>query len=175
VTIGAPAIGTPQLRAPRWAAPVALLLTVAGLGVAIYLTIAHYDTHVTLVCSSKGAINCEKVTTSAQSRVFGVPVAVLGLAYFVGMLPVQLPAAWRSGNPLVRYGRLAYCLSGIGFVIYLVYAEAMIIKAICLWCTSVHVITFLLFVVTAAATALSYPPDAVDDEPDDASAPAAQA
>lgn len=145
------------IEAPAWAAPAALVLTLAGLGVAIYLTIAHYDMHVTLVCSSKGAINCEKVTQSAQSKVFGIPVAVLGLAYFVGMLPLQLPAAWRSADPRVRWGRLVYCVAGIGFVFYLVYAEAVIIKAICLWCTSVHVITLLLFVVTGFATALAMP------------------
>jgi uncharacterized membrane protein len=150
------------LYAPRWAAPVALVLTAFGIGVAIYLTIAHYDAHVSLVCSSKGAINCEKVTTSAQSKVFGLPVAVLGLAYFVGMVPWQLPAAWRSGDPRVRFGRLVYCASGIVFVFYLVYAEAVIIKAICLWCTSVHVVTLLIFVVTGFATALSLP--ALDED-----------
>lgn len=146
-----------RLQVPRWAAPVGLVLTVAGIGVAIYLTIAHYDTGVSLVCSSKGAINCEKVTTSAQSKVFGIPVAVLGLAYFVGMLPLQLPSAWRSPDPRIKWGRLAYCAAGIGFVFYLVYAEAVIIKAICLWCTSVHVLTLLLFIVTGFATALLFP------------------
>jgi len=144
------------MHAPRWAAPIALLLTIAGIGVAIYLTIAHYDTHVALSCPDKGVINCEKVTTSAQSKLFGIPVAVLGLAYFVAMIPWQLPAAWRSADARVRYGRLLFCASGIIFVFYLVYAEAVIIKNICLWCTSVHVITLLLFIVTGFATALSY-------------------
>lgn len=149
-----------RMDAPRWASPVALVLTLAGLGVAIYLTIAHYDSTVSLVCSAKGAINCEKVTQSAQSEVFGIPVAVLGLAYFIGMLPLQLPAAWRSPDWRIRWGRLLYCVVGIGFVFYLVYAEAMIIKAICLWCTAVHVITLLLFVVTGFAMALAMPAEA---------------
>ena len=156
-----------RVCAPRWAAPVALLLTLAGIGVAIYLTIAHYDTHVSLVCSAKGAINCEKVTTSAQSKVFGFPVALLGLVYFVGMVPWHLPAAWRSGDPRIRLGRLAYCGSGIAFVFYLVYAEAVIIKAICLWCTAVHVITLILFMLTVFATALSVPADLVEVDDDD--------
>ncbi|HEX7106934.1 MAG TPA: vitamin K epoxide reductase family protein [Acidothermaceae bacterium] len=149
------------MRFPRWAPPIALILTLAGVGVAIYLTIAHYDTGVSLACSSKGAINCEKVTSSAQSEVFGIPVAVLGLAYFVGMLPLQLPAAWRSADPRIHWGRLAYTAAGILFVFYLIYAEAVIIKAICLWCTAVHVLTLLLFVLTGFATALSY----ADDSP----------
>ena len=147
---------------PRWAAPLGLLLALAGLGVSTYLTVAHYDTHVTLACAAKGAINCEKVTTSPQSKVFGIPVALLGLLYYVGMVPWHLPAAWRSGSPLVRFGRVAYCAAGIGFVFYLIYAEAFVIKAICLWCTSVHAITFVLFVLTGFATALSFPAEAGD-------------
>jgi len=156
----------PPLRVPRWAAPIALVLTLFGLGVSIYLTIAHYDTHVSLVCSANGAINCEKVTSSAQSKVFGIPVAVLGLAYFVAMVPLHLPAAWRSNDPRIRFGRVLYCVAGVGFICYLIYAEAVIIKAICLWCTSVHVITFIIFVITALATALSLP--VVQHEYDDA-------
>jgi uncharacterized membrane protein len=148
-----------------WAAPVSLVLTLAGIGIATYLTIAHYDTHVTLVCSSKGAINCEAVTTSAQSKLFGLPVAVLGLAYFVGMVPWHLPAAWRSPDRRIKIGRLLYGGSGIVFVCYLIYAEAIIIKKICLWCTGVHVITFLLFIVTVFASALAIPFDSQDDEP----------
>ena len=41
-----------------------------------------------------------------------------------------------------------------GPVIYLVYAEFIIIGSICLYCTSVHVITFLLFVLTAFGAAI---------------------
>jgi uncharacterized membrane protein len=155
--------GDALLVSPRWAWPVALLLTLIGLGVATYLTIQHYDTHLTLSCPNTGLINCEKVTTSAQSRLFGVPVALLGLLYYVGMIPWQLPITWRSADPRVRYGRLLYCGSGIAFVIYLVYAEFIIIKNICLWCTSVHIITLLLFIVTAFATSLSFALDPDDD------------
>jgi uncharacterized membrane protein len=152
--------------APVWAAPVCLLLTAIGIGLATYLTIAHYDTHVQLICSSKGAIDCEAVTTSAQSKVFGIPVALLGLAYFVGMIPWHLPVAWRSADPRIKFGRLLYGLSGIGFVCYLVYAEAVIIKKVCLWCTGVHITTLVLFVVTVFASALAIPVDVAMDDDD---------
>jgi uncharacterized membrane protein len=154
--------------APVWAAPVCLLLTAIGIGLATYLTIAHYDTHVSLICSAKGAIDCEAVTTSAQSKVFGIPVALLGLAYFVGMVPWHLPVAWRSADPRIKIGRLIYGATGIGFVCYLVYAEAVIIKKVCLWCTGVHITTLVLFVITVFASALAIPVDvATDDDHDD--------
>ena len=158
-----------QSGAPVWAAPVCLLLTAIGIGLATYLTIAHYDTNIPLTCPARGAIDCEAVTTSAQSKVFGIPVALLGLAYFVGMIPWNLPVAWRSADPRIKFGRLLYGLSGIGFVCYLVYAEAVIIKKICLWCTGVHITTLILFVVTVFASALAIPHDAAafDDDDDD--------
>ncbi len=154
---------------PIWTAPVCLLLTAIGIGIAIYLTIAHYDTHVSLVCAAKGAIDCQAVTTSPQSKVFGIPVAPLGLAYFVAMIPLNLPVAWRSVDPRIKIGRLLYGLAGIGFVCYLVYAEAVIIKKICLWCTGVHITTLVLFVVTVFASALAIPSDVdvVDDDDDE--------
>ncbi len=39
-------------------------------------------------------------------------------------------------------------------MLYLLYAELFQIGSICLYCTSVHVITFLLFVLTGLAAAI---------------------
>ena len=158
-TAGRPETGTAAPAADAATAPlpfqlVTLALAVAGLGVSVYLTIAHYTTAVTLVCSSNGAINCEKVTTSPESVVFGIfPVAVLGLAFYAAMVALTTPWAWRSRLPVIGWARLAAVVTGIGFVIYLIYVELFMVDAICLWCTSVHVITFVLFclVVTSAA------------------------
>ena len=125
-----------------------MIVCIAGLGASVYLTIVHYNTALTISCPlTSAAINCEKVTTSPQSYIFHVPVAVLGLAYFVPMLVLSLPLMWRSANRLVAYARLALSLSGIGFVIYLVHAELFEIRAICLWCTSVHILTFIIFII----------------------------
>jgi uncharacterized membrane protein len=125
------------------------ILSILGLGVSVYLTITHYDTAVTIACSDKGVINCEKVTTSPQSEVFGIfPVAVLGLAFYCFMVVINSPLGWaRNRIPLVRWLRLGSVVVGMGFVLYLVYAELIQIGNICLWCTSVHVLTFLLFVL----------------------------
>ena len=45
---------------------------------------------------------------------------------------------------------------GIVFVLYLVYTELFTIRSICLWCTSVHVITFALFVLIMFSAAAGY-------------------
>ncbi len=144
--------GAAVWKPPRWASVSTLLLSVLGIGVAIYLTYAHYTDPKVLACSDSGTINCAKVTTSAQSRFLGMPVAVLGLAYFVGMFVLSLPWLWRRPEPAVRWLRLAAVTGGIAFVLWLVYAELFIIDAICLWCTVVHALTFLMFVVVAFAS-----------------------
>jgi uncharacterized membrane protein len=140
---------------PAWVQWTSLALSLAGLGVSIYLTIAHYTSTSILACSAKGFVDCAKVTTSSQSMVFGVlPVAVLGLAFYVFMVAVNSPWGWRMRFPLVWWARIGSIVVGIGFVLYLVYAEIIQIGNICLWCTSVHVITFLLFALLIFAASI---------------------
>lgn len=138
--------------APAWIRVTAPLLCLAGLGVAAYLTYAHYNAHVVLACPNTGIVNCAKVTESPQSVVLGFPVALLGLLYFALITPLHLPAAWDSDLAAVRVGRVAAAGAGIAMVLYLVYTELFTLDAICLWCTAVHAITFLLFVVTLVGT-----------------------
>jgi uncharacterized membrane protein len=154
---GRPAAVPETVRVPRWPAVTSLVLSLVGLAVAVYLTVEHYASSTTLACPESSVINCQKVTTSAQSTVFGIPVALLGLIFFVVVLPACLPTAWRSGRPEVRWGRLAFTLIGVAFVVYLVYTELFTLNAICLWCTAVHVITVLLFAVVALGTASTEP------------------
>lgn len=139
----------------RWLPWAATVVCLAGVGVAVYLTLAHYlASSVTLACPGgvHSAINCEKVTTSPQSVVFGIPVAVLGLAYFTGMTLLNLPPAWHRGPWWLAPLRLAISIVGIGFALYLVATELLVIDAICLWCTSAHVLSFALFLLVLAGT-----------------------
>jgi uncharacterized membrane protein len=153
--------------APRWFAWTTFILSLAGLGVSVYLTIEHYTANILAFCPESTGVNCTKVTTSAQSMVFGVlPVAVLGLAFYVFMAVANSPWAWRWRRltlggvrlPDFRWVRLASLVVGIGFVLYLVYAELFQIQAICLYCTSVHVITFVLFVFIVFDATFRRPP-----------------
>ncbi|WP_155884984.1 vitamin K epoxide reductase family protein [Actinomadura flavalba] len=129
----------------RWFAPVAWVLTLAGLGISAYLTVSHYDEGA-LICSTTGAVDCHAVTTSEFSTLLGIPLPLLGLAFFVGFAVLVTPPALRSPSPLLRWGRLASVCAGVLFVVYLVTAEFLLGK-ICLWCTGVHAITILLFVL----------------------------
>jgi uncharacterized membrane protein len=158
---GAPAAGSSASKAdipfsaPAWLQWTSLVLSLAGLGMSIYMTIAHYTSTNILVCSNKGYIDCAKVTTSPESMVFNVfPVAVLGLAFYVFMTAINTPWAWRSGIAAIWWARLVGIITGIGFVLYLIYAEVIQIGNLCLDCTTVHIITFLLFVVLVFAATM---------------------
>ena len=144
----------PVATAPLWLQLTTLALSLAGLGVSLYLTIAHYTTPATLACPDTGIVNCEKVTTSPQSMLFGaVPVALLGLLFYLFMAAVNSPWAWRANWPALRWARLGSLIAGVAFVLYLIYTELFTLNAICLWCTSIHVITILLFALVVPTAA----------------------
>ena len=135
----------PAQRAPAWLPATSLTLSVLGLAAAAYLTFEHFTSSTTLACPETGVVNCAKVTTSSYATVLGMPVAVLGLAFFVGMVALCLPVAWRATSPWLHRGRLAAVSVGAVSVLYLVWVELFAVNAICLWCTAVHVVTLCLF------------------------------
>ena len=67
---------------------------------------------------------------------------------------IMSPWAWRSRRREIAQLRLASMVVGMGFVVYLIYAELYQIGSWCLYCTFVHVITFVLFCVTVVSAAL---------------------
>lgn len=120
-----------------------LVIAVLGLAVSAYLTVEHFTAETSLACPEGVVVNCTKVTTSQWATLFGVPVALLGLGYFVVMTLLVSPPAWRQArlDPV----RIAGAGTGVLMVLYLVYIELFAVNAICLWCTAVHVLTLGLF------------------------------
>ncbi len=148
-----------MVRRLWWPPALGLFLCGLGLGVAGYLTYEHYTGSTSLSCPAGGSkfINCLGVTTSIYSKIHGVPVAVLGLVFFAVMAVLQSPPAWRSGFWGIRIGRVLWALVGVATALNLIYDELFRLDEICLWCTSVHVISLLLFVLTAFGTAATAP------------------
>jgi uncharacterized membrane protein len=133
-----------------------LTLCILGLADSAYQTYTHYSGTGLLGCATNGD-PCEVVQHSPQSYVFGIPVAVLGVAFYLFMVAICSPWAWRSTQPAIRRVRLASAVIGIGFVLYLIYAEIIEIGRICPYCTSVHIITFLLFCLIVFQAAVRQP------------------
>jgi uncharacterized membrane protein len=138
-------------RAPLAAAVIALAL--AGLGISIYLTVEHYQ-KVAPVCTIGGAFDCAKVTSSAYSTLFGtaIPITIPGMVWFVVSGGFAAAMLWylareRREPPRLRLWFALWAGAGLVFVLYLVYAEIVQLRALCAWCTGVHVLTLLIFLL----------------------------
>jgi uncharacterized membrane protein len=118
----------------------AIVLALAGLGVASYLTYIHYK-GINPACGL-GA-NCVKVQTSEWSKLAGVPVALLGLIGYA----VILASLFVPGELGLMTGALV-ALIGFGFSLYLTYRELFTIHAICEWCVTSAVLMTLLAAIT---------------------------
>ena len=93
------------------------------------------------VCGGIG--ECELVQTSEYSDVAGVPVAFLGLLYFVAM---SLQAAARIGRmpgslEWAQSAAFSLALAGTAFVAYLTYVELFVLEAICILCITLAALT----------------------------------
>ena len=135
-----PAADLPR-RADRILLGVMVLLAAAGLAVATYLTTVHYDGQA-LVCTTTGFINCDAVTHSPESLVWGtqIPVTVPGMIWFLvsGAL-----AGWALLGREPRWlapAQLLWSIAALLFVFYLVFSEVAVIHQLCEWCTAVHVL-----------------------------------
>jgi uncharacterized membrane protein len=128
-------------------ASVAVALT--GLGIAAYLTIAHYDGGTTVCAISHG---CETVQHSAYAELAGIPVALLGLLGYVGILATLA----RDDEP-ARTATAFLALLGFGFSAWLTYVEVAKLEAICIWCVG-SAICMTLLAALSVARLLSAPP-----------------
>ena len=114
-----------------------LALSVIGVGISIYLTLLHYS-GVTPACPATGAINCEAVLSSSYALLLGtkIPTSVAGIAWFA---ICALIAGWRAGAV-----HLLWAAIGLATMLYLVFVELILVRAICLWCTAAHALVVLI-------------------------------
>lgn len=109
---------------------VLIVLAVAGVGWAGYLTYVHYS-GATPICSLKGD-PCAAVQKSVYSELAGVPVALIGLVgYLLILLSLLAPEEER-----MRFATVALTLGGFGFSAYLTYREVFSLHKICEDCVA---------------------------------------
>jgi uncharacterized membrane protein len=129
--------------------PLIPILAVLGLIVAGYMAYIEI-THVEAVCGPVG--ECNVVQTSQYAQIAGIPVAVLGLVFYLATLvlwAVQRSGAGRWARPAALV-LLGASLFGVIFSIYLTVLELFVIHAVCMWCLSSALITTLIMVIVVA-------------------------
>ena len=131
---------------------VLLVLSLLGVGITIYLTAVHYE-NVPLVCSENGLVNCSRVISSSYSVVPGtnVPITIPGFGWCIvsaSLAIVGLFSTTGLWQRRIRIAQFVWALSGLLVVLYLVYAEIVRLRTICAWCTALHVLILLMFLLT---------------------------
>lgn len=141
---------------PRWVILSFLFVSFIGFWDAFYLTVQHYRGLPPTCAVFQG---CEQVANSPYAVVGGVPVALLGVFYYLTVFFSALAhllvsdglghgrwAAWVRGDRLLMGVRW---LTVIGFVfsLWLVYLQLFVIKSICLYCMISAATSTILFVL----------------------------
>ncbi len=129
-----------------------LVLSLLGVGITIYLTSVHYE-NVPLVCSESGLINCARVISSSYSVVPGttLPITIPGFGWCITSASFAIAGLFATKGlwqRRIRLAQFAWALSGLLVVLYLVYAEIVRLHTICAWCTALHVLILLMFLIT---------------------------
>jgi len=118
----------------------AVLASVAGLAISVYLTVVHFST-IPLACPANAVVNCEQVLTSPYAVIAGtaLPTSAAGIVWF----------AISAGLALSRRRRALLACASIGLVaaLLLVYVEIVQLGAVCIWCTAAHAMVLLIFLI----------------------------
>lgn len=120
---------------------VAVLVSLAGVAVSIYLTLLHYA-GVVPGCPVAGPVNCEAVLSSPYALIAGLPVptSAAGIVWFgVSAVLWTRPVTWIH---------LAWSALGLATVLYLVFVEIVRLGVICLWCSAAHVLVIAIVLIT---------------------------
>ncbi len=110
------------------------------MGIAAYLTVNHYRGGAP-VCFNSG---CETVQRSRYAELFGMPVAVLGLAAYVVLLSSAVTRA-----QIAIASSVVVAFSGLAFGAYLAYVQLAVLHAVCVWCVASDILLAAVALVTA--------------------------
>jgi uncharacterized membrane protein len=124
----------------------AIALTIIGLLVSIYMTIYKITSNDSM-CIGSG--DCKTVNASRYAEVYGIPVAVLGVAGYSAILAVLLleprPGFFQQNGTLLFFG---LSMTGFLFTLYLIFVEVALIKAYCPFCITSQTVMTLIFIIS---------------------------
>jgi uncharacterized membrane protein len=120
-----------------------LIVSLAGFLDAIFLTTKYYVG--TINCSAISG--CQEVLGSTYSDIFGIPIALLGAAYYLLILFAAL-GYLKYHNKLAANILGLFPMIGLLFSLWLVYLQLFVIKYICIYCMGSALASTILFVLS---------------------------
>lgn len=119
------------------------VLDVIGLAIASYLSVVELGGGVPACGPIKG---CEEVALSEYSRIGGVPVAVYGVGLSLILLSLAI-VWWKTDLYALLLAHYGLSLAGVIFEVYFLYLQLVVIRAVCVWCTTYGLSLVLRFVI----------------------------
>jgi uncharacterized membrane protein len=137
-----------EIKIPKWFFVTGLILVCIGLINAAYLTYSHYQISYDSFCpvTAEGYGDCHDVTNSEYSVILGVPLAVLGVLYYISVLFVLI-ILWKKKKECLLWLLSVVTSLGLLFSIWLVYLQLWVLQAICPYCMLSALVSVLLFVL----------------------------
>jgi uncharacterized membrane protein len=133
-----------SLRAGRLLLAIAIL-SIAGIIVSSVSLYHHYDRSQSSFCDFGGNFNCDIVNRSIYSVVFDVPVALVGIAGYAGLLALATLLRDKSASAKVLP---VASLAGLAFALRLTYIEGFVLAAWCAMCLTSLAIIFTIAVIS---------------------------
>ena len=116
---------------PRWILNAVLALALAGIAVSSVSLYHHYDKSESSFCDFGGSFNCDIVNRSIYSKVFEIPVALIGI---LGYLALAILTRYCRKHAKAKMFLFIAALAGLGFALRLTYIEGFVLAAWCVLC-----------------------------------------
>lgn len=123
------------------------LIALVGVFVATYLAFYKAGLIGTLAC---GTGSCETVQQSPWANLFGLPVAVWGVGYYLAVFALAFAGTLDRWSEDRRLALALVLLTGWGvlFSAWLTYLELFVIHAICRYCVVSAILAVMVFVLS---------------------------
>lgn len=136
-----------EKKFPKWIAPGMLAVGFVGFLDSLFLTINHYSGS-ELNCNI--ASGCELVTSSVYSMIGPVPVALLGVAYYLFVIFMIILYLDTRNKKVLRYVGW-FTVTGFVMSLYFLFIQAFVLNAFCQYCLVSAATSTTLFIMGITA------------------------
>lgn len=149
----------PIRRGPWWAS---VLLSTLGMASSLYLTVLHFrilkfGSAGQTLCDVSAYVNCNAVLMSRYADIGTLPLAGLGLLFYLYLLGALV---WAKIEPENSGKTLALpfilVIFSVLLSIFLGFVSLSVLKSVCLFCTSLYLINFLLMITLYKVTSMQF-------------------